>query len=75
VSVVALALALYPTGLALAFGVALLTLVAAVRVRLVKAPHRLSTHGAAYRSYAARTGRSLALLGRLAFSDDVKERR
>jgi protein-S-isoprenylcysteine O-methyltransferase Ste14 len=69
------ALALYLTGLALVFGVALLTLVAAVRIRLVEAPHRLSTHGAAYRSYAARTGRSLPLLGRLAFSDDVKERR
>jgi protein-S-isoprenylcysteine O-methyltransferase Ste14 len=69
------ALALYPTGLVPAFGVALLPLVAAVRVRLVEAPHRLSTHGAAYRSYAARTGRSLPLLGRLAISDDVKERR
>jgi hypothetical protein len=71
----AVAPALHLAGPVRVFGVALLTLVAAVRVRLVGAPHRLSTHGAAYRSYAARTGRSLLPLGPLACSDDVKERR
>lgn len=47
--------------------VALLVFVAAVQVqvRAVEEPHLLRTHGSAYRSYAARTGRFLPLVGRL----------
>ncbi|MEY9213263.1 isoprenylcysteine carboxylmethyltransferase family protein [Thermobifida halotolerans] len=47
--------------------VALLVFAAAVQVqvRAVEEPYLLRTHGAAYRDYAARTGRFLPLLGRL----------
>ncbi|KUP95997.1 methyltransferase family protein [Thermobifida cellulosilytica] len=38
---------------------------AQIQVRLVEEPHLLRTHGPAYRSYAARTGRFLPALGRL----------
>ncbi|MCY9783446.1 isoprenylcysteine carboxylmethyltransferase family protein [Nocardiopsis sp. EMB25] len=55
---------------------ALVTLVVAVQVqvRLIEEPYLLSTHGAAYRSYAARTGRFLPGLGRLAPADGQGER-
>lgn len=36
-----------------------------VQVRAVEEPYLLRTHGTAYRSYAARTGRFLPLVGRL----------
>lgn len=51
-----------PTPLAL---VAPLVLTAAlsVQVRLVEEPYLLSAHGAAYRAYAARTGRFLPFIG------------
>ncbi|MEU0488810.1 methyltransferase [Nocardiopsis sp. NPDC006139] len=46
-----------------------------VQVRLVEEPYLLRTHGAAYRAYAARTGRFVPLLGRLAPTDDTEETR
>ncbi|WP_116246774.1 isoprenylcysteine carboxylmethyltransferase family protein [Nocardiopsis sp. FIRDI 009] len=45
---------------------AVLVIAVQVQVRLIEEPYLLSAHGAAYRSYAARTGRFLPLLGRLA---------
>ncbi|MFW6641891.1 methyltransferase family protein [Nocardiopsis algeriensis] len=36
-----------------------------VQVRIIEEPYLLRTHGVAYRSYAARTGRFLPLMGRL----------
>jgi protein-S-isoprenylcysteine O-methyltransferase Ste14 len=48
-------------------GVALLIFAAAVQVqvRAIEEPYLVRAHGAAYRSYAARTGRFLPLVGRL----------
>jgi protein-S-isoprenylcysteine O-methyltransferase Ste14 len=67
---------LVPTPLAVA---ALLVLVVALelQVRCVEEPYLLRTHGAAYRSYAARVGRFVPGIGRLATGarEDDKESR
>jgi protein-S-isoprenylcysteine O-methyltransferase Ste14 len=57
--------ALVPTGMSV---LALACLMAAVQiqVRVVEEPHLASIHAPAYAAYAARTGRFLPLLGRLA---------
>ncbi|MET9921224.1 isoprenylcysteine carboxylmethyltransferase family protein [Streptomyces sp. NPDC006435] len=70
------AMALTATGLALTVpnGVSLLALAALVtavqlQVRVVEEPYLTGTHGPAYRTYAARTGRFLPGIGRLTAQD------
>ncbi|MCK9871397.1 isoprenylcysteine carboxylmethyltransferase family protein [Nocardiopsis dassonvillei] len=45
-----------------------------VQVRAIEEPYLLRTHGTAYTGYAARTGRFVPLLGRLAPADDTEHR-
>ena len=40
-----------------------------IQVRLVEEPHLIATHGDPYRSYAARTGRFLPMIGRMRRED------
>jgi protein-S-isoprenylcysteine O-methyltransferase Ste14 len=40
-----------------------------IQVRLVEEPHLIATHGDPYRSYAARTGRFLPMIGRMRGED------
>jgi protein-S-isoprenylcysteine O-methyltransferase Ste14 len=47
-------------------GLAALWLALEIQVRLVEEPYLLRTHGDAYREYAARVGRFVPGLGRLA---------
>jgi len=63
VAVIGLAL-LVPNAVALA-GVIVLIVGLEIHVRVVEEPHLVRTHGAAYTSYASRTGRFLPGVGRL----------
>lgn len=72
-AVVLVGLVLAVPGLLSAAALAALVTAAQVQVRLVEEPYLLRTHGAAYRAYAARTGRFVPLLGRLAPTDDIEE--
>ena len=56
---------LVPNVVALA-AFALVVIALQVQVRLVEEPHLLRVHGEAYRRYAARTGRFLPGIGKLA---------
>lgn len=58
-------LALLTPNVIAAAAVGLLLIALELQVRAVEEPHLLRTHGPAYRSYAARTGRFLPGVGRL----------